>query len=49
MTLALPKAYDLTGRTALVTGAGGLSAAPSEAEGRLAWSWARSIWADALG
>jgi NADPH-dependent 2,4-dienoyl-CoA reductase/sulfur reductase-like enzyme len=32
-----------------VAGAGGLSAAPSEAEGRLAWSWARSIWADALG
>src|SRR5581483_9316443 len=24
MTLALPKAYDLTGRTALITGAGGL-------------------------
>jgi NADH dehydrogenase FAD-containing subunit len=32
-----------------VTGAGGLSAAPNELEASLAFSWARSIWADALG
>ena len=31
-----------------VAGAGGLSSAPSELEGRDAWSWARTIWADAL-
>lgn len=31
-----------------VHGAGGLSAAPTEVEGRYAWSWAHSIWADAL-
>jgi len=31
-----------------VAGAGGLSSAPSELEGRYAWSWARTIWADAL-
>jgi sulfide dehydrogenase [flavocytochrome c] flavoprotein subunit len=32
----------------VVAGAGGLSSAPSELEGRYAWSWARTIWADAL-
>ena len=32
-----------------VPGSGGLSSAPSEVEGELAWSWARTIWADALG
>jgi sulfide dehydrogenase [flavocytochrome c] flavoprotein subunit len=32
-----------------VAGAGGLSAAPNELEGALAFSWARSIWADSLG
>jgi sulfide dehydrogenase [flavocytochrome c] flavoprotein chain len=32
-----------------VAGAGGLSIAPSELEGRYARSWARSIWADSLG
>jgi hypothetical protein len=32
-----------------VPGAGGLSAARSEAEGTLAWHWARTIWADSLG
>ncbi|MDT7836242.1 NAD(P)/FAD-dependent oxidoreductase [Aquabacterium sp. OR-4] len=31
-----------------VAGAGGLSTAPSEQEGRYAWNWARTIWADAL-
>ncbi len=31
-----------------VAGAGGLSAGASELEGRYAWSWARSIWADML-
>ncbi|MDQ6679744.1 MAG: NAD(P)/FAD-dependent oxidoreductase [Pseudomonadota bacterium] len=31
-----------------VPGSGGLSAAPSELEGRQAWKWARTIWADAL-
>jgi NADPH-dependent 2,4-dienoyl-CoA reductase/sulfur reductase-like enzyme len=32
-----------------VAGAGGLSAAPSELEGRYAWNWARTIWSDVLG
>jgi hypothetical protein len=32
-----------------VEGAGGLSDAPNEEEGRLAASWARNIWADTLG
>lgn len=32
-----------------VKGAGGVSAARSEAEGALAWNWARTIWADSLG
>lgn len=32
-----------------VAGAGGLSAAPNELEGRYAWNWARTIWADTLG
>jgi NADPH-dependent 2,4-dienoyl-CoA reductase/sulfur reductase-like enzyme len=31
-----------------VAGAGGLSVAPSEQEGRYAWNWARTIWKDAL-
>ncbi|MEO6032409.1 MAG: NAD(P)/FAD-dependent oxidoreductase [Burkholderiaceae bacterium] len=31
-----------------VHGAGGLSSEPTELEGRYAWSWAHSIWADAL-
>jgi len=31
-----------------VKGAGGVSAARSEAEGTYAWNWARSIWADSL-
>ncbi|MGQ0512459.1 MAG: NAD(P)/FAD-dependent oxidoreductase [Betaproteobacteria bacterium] len=32
-----------------VKGAGGISAARSEAEGTFAWNWARTIWADSLG
>ena len=31
-----------------VAGSGGLSPAPNELEGTYAWSWARTIWADAL-
>ncbi|MEK8048685.1 NAD(P)/FAD-dependent oxidoreductase [Ideonella sp. DXS22W] len=31
-----------------VAGSGGLSAGPTEQEGRYAWNWARTIWADAL-
>ncbi|HET7364828.1 MAG TPA: FCSD flavin-binding domain-containing protein, partial [Burkholderiales bacterium] len=32
-----------------VKGAGGLSAARSDAEAGFAWNWARTIWADSLG
>jgi sulfide dehydrogenase [flavocytochrome c] flavoprotein chain len=32
-----------------VAGAGGLSPAPSQAEGVYAWNWAQNIWADSLG
>jgi len=39
-------AAEKTFRT--VAGSGGLSAAPSELEGRYAWDWARTIWADSL-
>ena len=31
-----------------VAGSGGVSMAASEVEGRYAWNWARTIWADAL-
>ena len=31
-----------------VAGSGGLSSAANEVEGRYAWNWARTIWADAL-
>ena len=31
-----------------VAGSGGLSPAPNELEGSYGWSWARTIWADAL-
>lgn len=31
-----------------VAGSGGLSSAPNEKEGRYAWNWARTIWADTL-
>ena len=32
-----------------VATSGGVSAAPNELEGRYAWHWARTIWADTLG
>ncbi|MBS0447845.1 MAG: FAD-dependent oxidoreductase [Proteobacteria bacterium] len=32
-----------------VAGSGGLSSAPSAAEGRIAWGWAHAIWDDMLG
>lgn len=32
----------------VVAGASGVSSAPSELEGRYAWNWAHTIWADAL-
>jgi sulfide dehydrogenase [flavocytochrome c] flavoprotein chain len=42
--------YDAAQSTLIpVKGAGGVSAARSELEGRYAWSWARNIWADTLG
>ena len=42
--------YVSTERTfKAVPGSGGLSPAASEQEAAYAWSWARSIWADALG
>jgi NADPH-dependent 2,4-dienoyl-CoA reductase/sulfur reductase-like enzyme len=42
--------YDAAQKTMVpVQGAGGLSPAPNETEGRYANAWARSIWADALG
>ena len=31
-----------------VAGSGGLSTSPNELEGRYAWNWARTIWADSL-
>ena len=36
------------GTLVAVKGAGGVSAARSEAEANYAWSWARTIWADSL-
>jgi len=36
------------GTLVAVKGAGGVSAARSEAEGTFAWNWARTIWADSL-
>jgi sulfite dehydrogenase len=42
--------YDADkGQLLAVEGAGGLSAAPSDAEGRAALQWAHHIWADTLG
>jgi sulfide dehydrogenase [flavocytochrome c] flavoprotein subunit len=32
-----------------VAGSGGVSAGPTEQEGRYALDWARNIWADTLG
>jgi len=41
--------YDKEKKTVLpVQGAGGLSPAMSELEGRYAWNWARNIWTDML-
>ena len=43
-------AYDAGQKTMLpVHGAGGLSVAASELEGRYGFAWARNIWADTLG
>ena len=42
--------YDADKKTVLpVQGAGGLSAAMSELEGRYAWNWAKNVWGDMLG
>ena len=42
-------AYDPDKKTMLaVAGAGGVSSAASELEGRYAMAWARNIWADTL-
>jgi sulfide dehydrogenase [flavocytochrome c] flavoprotein chain len=42
--------YDAQRKTMLtVAGAGGLSSAASNIEGRYAMAWARNIWADSLG
>ena len=50
MHVASVHQYDAAQGTLIpVNGAGGLSAARSELEGRYAWSWARNIWADTLG
>jgi sulfite dehydrogenase len=41
--------HEWDGKTLMpVKGAGGVSAARSEAEGTYAWNWARTIWADSL-
>lgn len=41
--------YDTAEKTYKpVPGAGGLSTGPTELEGHYAWSWAHSIWSDAL-
>jgi sulfite dehydrogenase len=41
--------YDAATKTIQpVKGAGGLSAAPTELEGRYAYQWAKNIWADML-
>ncbi|MCA0239730.1 MAG: NAD(P)/FAD-dependent oxidoreductase [Proteobacteria bacterium] len=50
MHIASVHAYDDAERTFKpVHDAGGLSAAPSRAEGRFAQAWAENIWADTLG
>lgn len=42
--------YDVTEKTfEPVHGAGGISAARNETEGRYGWAWAQSIWSDMLG
>jgi hypothetical protein len=41
--------YDADKKTMLpVAGAGGVSSAANELEGRYAMAWARNIWADTL-
>jgi len=41
--------YDKEKKTVLpVPGSGGLSSAMSELEGRYAWNWAKTVWADML-
>jgi len=43
-------AYDAGEETYLpVKGSGGVSTTPNELEGRYAWNWARTIWADSVG
>jgi sulfite dehydrogenase len=49
MHIASVHRYDATQQTFLpVAGAGGLSDAASEAEGRFAFAWAQNIWSDML-
>jgi hypothetical protein len=36
------------GTLVAVKGSGGVSSARSEDEGKFAWNWARTIWADSL-
>ena len=50
MHIASVHAYDADKKQMLpIPGSGGLSAAPSEAEGRYAEGWAQNIWSDTLG
>ncbi len=50
MHIASVHAYDADQKQMLpIPGSGGLSAAPSEAEGRYAEGWAQNIWSDTLG
>ncbi|BCL85099.1 cytochrome c [Ralstonia solanacearum] len=50
MHVATVHRYDTAERTMVtVPGAGGLSDAPSVAEGNLAQGWSRAIWSDMLG
>jgi sulfide dehydrogenase [flavocytochrome c] flavoprotein chain len=47
--IASVHAWDAAQQTYLtVPGSGGLSAEPNETEGRYAWNWAHTIWADML-
>jgi sulfite dehydrogenase len=49
MHVASVHRYDAARKTFLpVAGAGGLSPAANELEGKYAWAWARNIWADML-
>ncbi|CAD5373716.1 Sulfide dehydrogenase (flavocytochrome c) flavoprotein chain [Rubrivivax sp. A210] len=50
MHVAAVYQYDATEKTfKAVTGAGGVSSASSEKEGRFAQAWAENVWADSLG